>query len=166
MKIMENNELYHHGVKGMKWGHRKARPRATSDGSALRSYKRAKANLRQAYGNKVIKDNDYDIAYGNSQKLKNQFGKNNRDNNAELVRTAEASAKADREYKAAKAAVKATKKMAKMEAKQVKKMYRDQYMKGENVLGKIWAYTTGVHNDYANYAYKKNKGAFNENYKW
>ena len=156
----------HYGVPGMRWGHRKAKQVPSTDGSARAAYLEAKQKRREAEGNKVIKSLEYDTAYNNARKLKNQFGKNNKNSNAELVKAAEASARADQKFKAAKKAEKAAKAAAKAEAKEVKKLYKKQYMDGASAVGKVWAALTDVHTTYANEAYRKNNGAFNPDYKW
>ena len=45
-----NTELYHFGVKGMRWGHRKARPRMSGAARSARSARRKKIAKRVALG--------------------------------------------------------------------------------------------------------------------
>ena len=46
---MNNNELIHYGVKGMKWGHHKANPYVTSMQNARSRYKNNKKQINSAY---------------------------------------------------------------------------------------------------------------------
>ena len=160
-----SDELYHYGVKGMRWGHRKA-SRVSTDGSAKRAYDMAKEKLRDAKARKQIANKQYDAAFYEGRKLKNMFGEGNRKTTNDLIKTAENAGRADKAYKAAKAAAKAAKKMAKVEAKEVKKLYRESYMNGSSAVRKIWAKITAVDKDFADYAYKKHNGAFDKNYNW
>ena len=45
--LVHKDELYHHGVKGMKWGHRKKYPESVSNARA--AYKSAKKEYNRAY---------------------------------------------------------------------------------------------------------------------
>ena len=45
---MENNELYHHGVPGMKWGHRKSTPQTSLD-VARANYKSDKKQYNKSF---------------------------------------------------------------------------------------------------------------------
>ena len=45
---MENNELYHHGVPGMKWGHRKSTPKTSLD-VARANYKSDKKQYNKSF---------------------------------------------------------------------------------------------------------------------
>lgn len=47
-RASDTNELYHHGVKGMKWGHRKSLPTSSLRNqvdSAKTTYKNAKKSI-------------------------------------------------------------------------------------------------------------------------
>ena len=177
------DELYHYGVKGMRWGHRRFQnkdgslktagkkryggdAKVSTDGSAKRAYEEAKKKRKNAWNVKAEADVNYDEAFYDYNSLTGKVNKRDPKSDKNLAKVAKESAKADRNYAAAKAAEKAAKKMAKAEAKEVKKLYRKSYLEGQSVVGKIFSMYTGVAREAADYAYKQNKGAYNKNYKW
>lgn len=70
----KNNELYHYGVKGMRWGVRKHRDSASSQARAQRkSEKRAykqklKADVRMNKKGMIAKTKDFDVTTGRTVK--------------------------------------------------------------------------------------------------
>lgn len=163
---MNEQELRHHGVKGMKWGVRKARPKATTDGSSLKAYQAAKKKRNEV--KKVVQEKaiERDAALNYAMMRWDKLGWPGRKTLQYVDKTEEAYGQVKKQYKAAKAAEKAAKKMAKVEAREVKKMYRQQYMKGQSAVEKIWTRVASLDRSFANAAYKENKGAFDKNYKW
>ena len=171
-----SDELYHHGIKGQKWGVRryqnadgtltpagKKRYNVTSlDGSKRKAYIDAKRALSEARVNKDVADFNWDMAYHDSQKLRNRFGKRSKAINERLVETAEASFKANKEYKEAKRILKSNKKLAKIEMKEVKTKYKEQCLKGQSALGRAWTKLTDGHNIYADIMYELNDGKYVE----
>lgn len=157
--------LCHYGVKGMKWGRRKANYTSiTTDGSKRRAYDNAQKRLETARANKKVAQKVYNKSFNKATSLRGAYGKNSKANVDRMMEAAKASNKADRQYKAAKQAAKAAKKMAKIEASVVKTKYREQYMKGQSAVGKAMARLTNADKHYADAAYEANKGAYRE--KW
>jgi hypothetical protein len=81
--IYNGGELYHYGVKGMKWGHRKARPRSELTDKQIKKYAK-KGYAKDAYNsNKTVAGKAYDrftgahkinadMKYGMSSKAQNK----------------------------------------------------------------------------------------------
>jgi hypothetical protein len=98
---MYNNELYHYGVKGMKWGHRKKY--YNSDGSlnqlgqARKNYKTAKREYNKSF-NKAYRRSDSPIPYT----LTKAGRKKTNEAWEDAANKAEASRNAKAEYKQAK----------------------------------------------------------------
>lgn len=161
---MNENELMHYGVPGMKWGKRKARYEGIStDGSKKRAYEQSRQALIKAKQNKKSANRSFDRAYrdANSLILNSQFNKaDNKKRNDAMMDAAKKSESANKQYKAAKKAMKVAKKAANIEAKAVKQKYRDQYMKGASMAGKIYAKLTDADKHYADLAYGLNNGKF------
>lgn len=88
--------LAHYGVKGMKWGVRKKRR------SIPKNVREARANLDAAKANKKAARKAWNKAYRKGTSIRGAYGRNSDANAREMVRTAKASAKADRAYKTAK----------------------------------------------------------------
>lgn len=159
--LVNTDELIHYGVPGMRWGHRKNRYAGIStDGSKRRAAERARQQMIAAKQNKRAKQKAYDKAFNEQAKLKNWFGERGEKAGAAAERAANSSNRADKQYKAAKKAYKAAKKMANIEAKAVKQKYKDEYMKGASVAGKIYAKLTDAHKYYADMQYDINNGAY------
>ena len=97
-----NDELYHYGVKGMRWGHRKARPE-----SELRTARSNLKNARKTY------NKSYNDAYSYSQRhLISQYTNSKRRSESDARwdkanRDADAYNKASKEYKQVKSQKKA-----------------------------------------------------------
>lgn len=168
---INETELYHYGVPGMKWGKRKARPSPTTDGSAKKAYEKAKTKTAKARDDRDAAKTLYNKSFNRAYNKNRPYSLSKEKRQASTERWDEAISKADKlnqataKYKAAKKAEKAAKKMAKVEAKAVKKAYRKQYMDGQNAAGKVWAKLTDVDRHYAEISYKQNNGAFNKNNK-
>ena len=126
---MENNELYHHGVKGMKWGHRKARP--TTNASKVSSKKTEYDELKKQYlsakTDKKAAYRTYSKTFNESQRLRNQFGDRSRSYNKKLVETAEASSRADKKYATTKKAYKQAKKAYRTELSKDNENYKPNF---------------------------------------
>lgn len=159
--LVNEDELAHYGVPGMRWGRRK-NPYAgvSTDGSKRRAAEQARQQLIAAKKDKRVKQKEFDKAYKESSKLRNWFGERGARAAEKAERTAENSNRADKQYKAAKKAYKAAKKMANLEAKAVKEKYKNEYMKGASAAGKVYAKLTGSHKYYADMMYGINNGAY------
>lgn len=98
--IIKNNDLYHYGIPGMRWGHRKRTPLETSNTRS--KYDNAKSKLHEARINKRSANAAYSKTFDDSRKLMNQFGSRKKQYNKALAKTANDSNKADSKYKKAK----------------------------------------------------------------
>lgn len=169
--LVNADELMHYGVPGMRWGHRKNRYAGVStDGSKRRAAEKARQQMIAAKRNKKSANKAYSKAYNKAYNYSgthaiSQFvGKAQKAESNKRWDDAAAKGKiankADKQYKAAKKAYKAAKKMANIEAKAVKQKYKDEYMKGASVAGKIYAKLTSAHTYYADMMYGINNGAY------
>jgi hypothetical protein len=111
---MQHNELYHFGVKGMKWGVRKKNYYEESD-RKKKIMKEAKVDMNSARIDKKNKQVTYSRTFDAATRVRNQFGARGKAYDKALVETAEASRNADKAYKQSKKAY-----------KQAKKDYREQ----------------------------------------
>lgn len=172
-QIVNVDDIEHHGVKGMKWGKRKARyDNISTNGSKKRAYEAAQKKLAAAKANKKMENKEYDKAYSRAYNSSARHpitqwtgGKNQKKVDANwdaAIEKAKSSEKANRQYKAAKKAAKAAKKMAKVEMKAVKQKYREQYMKGKSAVGKVLAKLTDGDRIYADAMYDLNKGVYKD----
>jgi hypothetical protein len=138
MITVSDEELYHYGVKGMKWGHRKALP----ESSIARNVRETKAAAKSA--NKAYRKS-FSKAYDNSWK---QFTKKQRAANDarwdDAANKAEISNKADKAYKAAKKARKDA----------VKSTYKDLNKKA--TLGEKLTYNNATRKQAAKYIVDNN----------
>ena len=146
---MNNNELQHYGVKGMKWGKRKAVPTAADVKAKKAAYKTA----NKAY------NKSFDKAYNSALMGISPFKKHRQeyDNRwQDAVDKAQAAGKAKAEYKAVKKAFKADAKAKAKADRALKKMEKQQYkeavkqrakeiQKGESIAGKVWNALTDGH---------------------
>lgn len=113
---MNENELYHFGVKGMRWGHRKAQYN-TSNGNVASAKVRMK-NAKQAYktANKVAsKSFGEAYKYADRHPIKSRIGKGKQKSNAlwdDAFDKIDAANRAQASYKQSKKDYKAEKKAA------------------------------------------------------
>ena len=142
-------ELYHHGVKGMKWGKRKARYTAEDVANKKAAYKQANKAYSKAF----------DKAYDRNLESFSPFKKHREASNArweDALNKAEAANKAKAEYKAVKKAFKADAKAKAKADRALKKLEKQQYkdavkqrskeiLKGESIAGKVWDILTDGH---------------------
>lgn len=102
--VIVNGELYHHGVKGMKWGVRKKRPES-AERAALRSAKAKYKAANKEYSRSFDKASARSIA-GYSPIKKHRVSNTKRWN--DVAKKAESANAAEKEYKDAKKAYKNT----------------------------------------------------------
>lgn len=74
-------ELYHHGVKGMKWGVRKARPQGDTTGTVRRKQKKAEINknikdYRKKYDSASAQSDHADALWKDAKAKYNALGRN------------------------------------------------------------------------------------------
>lgn len=105
-----NGELYHYGVKGMKWGRRKASYDSSPVGNAKRKMVEAKKAKKAA-------NREYSKSFNKATTLWGAYGPNSKKYTDDLVRTAENANKADKAYLAAKKSYKKAKSDAKINKK-------------------------------------------------
>ena len=133
-----NNELYHYGVPGMKWGHRKARPTYST--------------LRDANG-KQIRSADS----ARTQRLKKKAADTKRA--MDYYRKEAKKANGDRDLE--KIANTFAKDNAKLQTKLIKSQYRDQYNNGRSAASKAINKMLGADRTYGDvmYDYQKNRNS-------
>lgn len=96
-----HEELYHYGVKGMKWGVRKKRE-SVELSNKRKAVKDAKYNMYRARFTKADKQAAFNSQYNNSQSIIKQLGIYGKANRDALNDAAKASREADKAYKQSK----------------------------------------------------------------
>ena len=131
----DSNELYHYGVPGMRWGHRKAKAQLQV---AKKQWKKANKEFDKAY-----RDN-------NSWLLNMQFDKKDKQKRSQAMMDAASKAeKANRKYKRAKKAYKMVKKLEKQKVKDLQKKYQKEYLSDKSSVGKVVSKFLGSDKVYA-----------------
>ena len=155
MYVIKDDELYHYGVKGMKWGVKRNLDQKKA------AYKKAKKEYSKAF----------DKAYDRSIAAYSPFKKHRQANDDrwnEAANKAEKLKKAKAEYKTAKSAFKADEKAKKAAEKAKAKLEKKQYntfvkerskeiLAGQSAAGKIWDLITNGHKYQAELEYNLNK---------
>ena len=158
-----NNELYHYGVPGMKWGHRKAPTITVNQRSTNRkvaSAQQAKQRMKAAKKAYKSANKAFDKAYRNSNSwlLNSQFDKaDNKRRNEAALQAAQKAERAHNAYKKAKANYKMSNKQAKTAVKNVKKEYAKQILAGESTASRLFDKFTGAHKYAADMLYEANR---------
>ena len=131
-----NGELYHVGVKGMKWGVRKKQPISGGNNLARKkqAYKDAKKAYSKAYNSAYNYSGRHAISQFVSKTAKNESNKRW----DEATKKAKQLETAQKQYKAEKKAQKALKKLEKQKYKETIKKYRKEIQAGESVAGRIY----------------------------
>lgn len=99
---MDNQELYHYGVLGMKWGVRKKQYTNTEASRKKKIMKDAKYDMYKAHADKQAKQQAYSTTFRAGTRLRNQIGTRGKAYTDVITETAKASNKADKAYKQAK----------------------------------------------------------------
>lgn len=160
-----NGELYHHGVKGMKWGVRKKQYTALDDGrgkntAASRArdaesvYRDKKTQYKQA---KKAYNKSFNKAYNRSFAAWSPIKKHREANDArweDAINKADTANKAREEYRAAKKAATEAKQLARLEMKNVKAQYQKQYLEGRSATSKLFERAMGYDKMYADVKYE------------
>ena len=147
-----NNELYHYGVKGMKWGVHKKRSETSVD-RARSAYKTAKKDYNKSYNSAYDYSRRYPISQFTSKKRRVESDRRWEDaqNKAKTLDSAK------KAYKAEKEAVRALKKMENQKHKDFVKTRSKEILKGESVVAKMWDIYTGAHKIQAELEYNLRK---------
>lgn len=141
--LTSNGELYHHGVKGMKWGIRKRRDGDVA--TARKAYKTAKKEYNKSFNK----------AYDRAAAAYSPIKKHREANDArweDAANKAEALRKAKGVYKKAKATAKEKAKAERALAKIEKQRQKDfvktrskEILKGESAVNRMLDIYTGAH---------------------
>lgn len=167
--VIVNGELYHHGVKGMKWGVRKKREYSGGIAGTIRrkQTRNAERDLADSQRQRRQVDSELRELRGydkNPSKLgrskistairRNQI-KSLEKTRLKLDATISDNEKVIKEL--ADIGRAATKRHnEKIKVKEIKQKYRDQYMAGESAIGKIYAKLTDADKVYADMMYAIN----------
>lgn len=131
---MQQNELMHHGVKGMKWGHRKKYYESNGVSEKRAAKKQAAKEYNKAYNSAYN--------YSSRHPIKQLYGKGKAESDRrwdDAINKADAYNKAKSDYKNAKQTAKAQAKVDKLQAK------RDKYKKlMESEIDSFKGYEKGI----------------------
>ena len=145
--VIVNGELYHYGVPGMKWGHRKQSAVDKARQNMIDAKKR-KRTAKKEYNKSFSKAYDRSIAAWSPVKKHRQANDARWEdamNKAETSRNATAKyKKAKQKYKAEKAAQKALAKIEKQNYKDTIKKMAKEINAGESAVGRIYNKLTGA----------------------
>lgn len=126
---MNNNELYHYGVLGMKWGKRKARP--TTNASKVAAKKATYDDLKKQYlsakADKRAATKEWSKTYNQATKLRNSFGEKKQMYEKKVEEAGEAANRAYDNHKSAKSAYKQAKKDYKAEINKTNENYKKNF---------------------------------------
>ena len=130
-----NGELCHYGVKGMKWGHRKARETTTYDSiqKKKQAMDDAAANVAAAKVRKKAAQIEWNKSYNELQSPLKNWGPGGNAVRSTAEKNANASARADKNYKNAKKEYKSAKKDYKREMRKENEAYANSSEKMKKV---------------------------------
>ena len=132
------DELYHHGVKGMKWGVRKKRE-SVELSNKRKAVKDAKYNMYRARFTKADKQAALSSQFDNNRSIINQLGIYGKANRDALNDAAKASREADKAYKQSKKTYKQAKRDFK-EQKTIDKFKKHGLDYNQDTIANVYAH--------------------------
>ena len=136
-----NGELYHYGIKGMKWGHRKARETTTYDSiqKKKQAMDDAAANVAAAKVRKKAAQKEWNKSYNELQSPLKNWGPGGNAVRSTAEKNANASARANKNYKNAKKDYKSARKDYKREIRKE----NEAYVNSSNKMQKVDKFMSG-----------------------